>query len=167
MIKQRHKNEKQFKGDITSIITILVSVIALIFSGISLYITIQPDNTKLTIKSSRAEQCFNLGIGCNKLFIYNNDKAPCFEFKLVYDKDVFNEIVLLKDYDKSNIFNANFDGKTIFFPAMPTIPISGSWLGYLDKKQIAYFAFFQNTKSKKEKKVTVSCVDYEETIVFE
>jgi len=86
---------------------------------------------------------------------------------LDYDKDIFDEIILLKDYDKSNIFNANFDGRTISFPAMPTIPITGNWLGYLDKKQIAYFAFFPNAKSTKEKKVTVSCVDYKETIVFE
>ena len=167
MRKLKNKSEKQSIDNFTSTITIFLSGIALVFSGISLYISLQPDDTKLTIKSSNAERCFNRGIGCYKLFIYNNDKAPCFEFKMDYDKDVFNEIVLLKDYDKSNIFNANFDGRTISFPAMPTIPIDGNWLGYLDKKQIAYFAFFSNSKSKKEKKVTVSCVDYEETIVFE
>lgn len=167
MRKQKPDNEKKSKSDITSTITILVSVIALTFSGISLYISVQPDDTKLTIKPSNSEKCFNRGIGCYKLFVYNNDKAPCFEFKLNYDKDVFNEIVLLKDYDKSNIFNAEFDGRTISFPAMPTIPITGNWLGYLDKKQIAYFAFFPNSKSKQQKKVTVSCVDYEEEIVFE
>lgn len=166
MIKQKYKDEKQSSSNITSKITILLSVIALICSWISLYLSVQPDDTKLTIKQSSAEQCFNGGIRCYKLFIYNNDKAPCFEFKLDYDKDVFSEIVLLKEYDKSNIFNANFDGRTISFPAMRTIPITGNSLGYLDKKQIAYFAFFPNTQSKQEKKVTISCVDYKETIAF-
>ena len=50
---------------------------------------------------------------------------------------------------------------------MPTIPIDGNWLGYLDKTKIAYFAFFPNKNLKKEKKVTVSCVDYKEEIIFE
>ena len=48
---------------------------------------------------------------------------------------------------------------------MESIPITESWLGYLDKKQIAYIAFFP-TKSTKEKRVSISCVDYKETIVF-
>jgi len=163
----RKKVQVDKKINFSTIINLTVSISAIIISAISLYLTIKPDDTKLTIKSTRASNCFDRGIGCYKLFIYNNDKAPCFEFKFDYDKDIFDEIILLKDYDESNIFNANFDGRTISFPAMPTIPLTGNWLGYLDKKQIAYFAFFPNTKSTKEKKVTISCVDYKETIVFE
>ena len=163
----RLKQKEQTKINLSTIITTVVSILALGISGISLYVSTKPDDTKLTIKSSKAKQCFNRGKECYKLFIYNNDKAPCFEFRLDYNKNSFKEIVLLKDYDKSNVFNAEIEGNSIVFPAMPTIPIDGNWLGYLDKTKIAYLAFFPNTNSKKEKKVTVSCIDYKEEIIFE
>lgn len=50
---------------------------------------------------------------------------------------------------------------------MPTIPIEDNWLGYLDKTKIAYFAFFPKKNTKQQKKITVSCVDYQEEIIFE
>ena len=58
-----------------------------------------------------------------KYFIYNNDKAPCFDFKLQYDDNDFNRVVLLRNYKLSNIFKATFDGKSISFPIMATILI--------------------------------------------
>ncbi len=163
----RKKPTEQNKINFSIIITITISILALVFSGISLYLTTKPDDTQLTIKSTKASKCFNNGYECYKLFIYNNDKAPCFEFRLDYDKDTFKEIVLLQDYDKSNVFNAEIKGNTIRFPAMPNIPIKRNWLGYLDKTEIAFFAFYPNKNSKKEKKVTVSCIDYKEEIIFE
>lgn len=165
-MSKRKQDSQVNSNKIATWATVIVSVIALGISGVSLYKSVQPEETKLTIKSSKVNECFNRGRGCYKLFIYNNDKAPCFEFTLDYDKNSFDEIVLLKGYEKSNLFNAKFDGKSISFPAMPTIPIISKWLGYLDRKQIAYFAFFPRSESQQEKKVTISCVDYKEEIVF-
>lgn len=158
---------KKTSVDLNSKITWSLSIIAIIISIISIILSAQPADTKLTIKSSMLKNsCFNTKEGCYELFIYNNDKAPCFDFKFEYDNNDFNRVVLLKDYELSNIFNATFDGKTISFPAMPTIPIIDKWLGYLDKDKIAYFAFFPKENLNKQKKITISCVDYKQEILF-
>lgn len=149
-------------------ITIFLSMFALLISGFTLYQSMQPDDTTLTVKSSKLEKCLSSPSDlCYKVFIYNNNKAPCFDFKLDYETNTFERILFLKGYEKSSIFNADYDGRTISFPAMNAIPIQDKWLGYLNRKEIAYFTFYPNKNSNTKKKITITCVDYKKEIILE
>lgn len=141
----------------------IIAFLAFIISGLSFYNSIQPEETTLTINSSKLQK--SNGENFYKLFVYNNNKAPCFEFTLNYDKNNFKKVFLMKDYDKSSIFNADFDGRTISFPPMRIVPVATNWLGYLDRTEMAYFKFYPKDNSKSNK-VTISCIDYKKEVVF-
>lgn len=76
----------------------IIASISLVVSVFSIYLTTLPDEPTLTISTSGLEKSKRGDY--YKLFVYNNDKAPCFEFSLNYDDNDFNNIVLMKDYDK-------------------------------------------------------------------
>ncbi|PCI28647.1 MAG: hypothetical protein COB67_05925 [SAR324 cluster bacterium] len=163
----RKQQIQRKKINFNVISTTLMSAIALIISGFTYYENNLPDQTKLTIKSSKASNCLNSQLECNKVFIYNNDKAPCFEFKINYNKNDFEKVLFLQDYDKANLFHADFSHGDIRFPAMPTVRVTNSWFGFLDKKEIAYFVFFPKNGTKKDKKLAISCVDYKKEIILQ
>jgi len=143
--------------------TNIIAFLALFVSGISFYNSIQADETTMTINISELQNSKKENY--YKLFVYNNDKAPCFEFTLSYDKNNFKKVFLMKDYEKSSVFNSDFDGKVISFPPMRIVPVTTNWLGYLDRTEMAYFRFYPKNISKKNK-VIISCVDYEKEITF-
>lgn len=154
------KNTQQTKFDIKDYVTYGFSVSAIAISIVSLVISLMPEDTQLTIKTTKLEKCYN-NEKCYKVFIYNNDKAPCFEFKLDFEKTDFKQVSYQKDYKQSSIFNASYDGRVISFPSMNPVPVVDNWLGYLDKKQIAYFLFFHK---KDNPEIKISCIDYEKSI---
>lgn len=156
----------------SAIITILISVTSLIIAGISLFYTLKPKDTKLTVKSSY-DNCSSAGEKCYQLFVYNNDEAPCFEFKIKYEANDFKEVFLMKNYEKSSLFNAEFKDGIISFPARKPIPINSLsknntlWVGYLDNKEIAYFAFIPKQEKLINRKINISCIDYEKNVSFD
>jgi hypothetical protein len=157
--------------EILSIVSVVIAILALIVAGLTYYDTTQPKETKLTVKTQYID-CFNPGIDCNQLFIYNNDDAPCFDFRLEFDSNEFEEVNLMKDYEKSRILDAEFNGNTISFPAMRKIPLKRNneshqgWLGFIKNKEAIYITFIPKNKSK-EHKVKVICVGYEKEIMLD
>jgi hypothetical protein len=164
----KNNQDSKSKFDIASIV---ISMFAFIVSGLTYYNTTQPKDTKLTVKTQYRD-CFSPNVDCNQLFIYNNDEAPCFDFRLEFDSNEFEEVSLMKDYEKSRMLDAEFDGNTISFPAMRKIPLKRNnelhqgWLGFIKNKEAMYITFIPKNKSKGHK-VKVRCVGYEKEIILD
>ncbi|ADG91860.1 hypothetical protein Arnit_0193 [Arcobacter nitrofigilis DSM 7299] len=154
------KNSKQIIINTSDIL----AVIAVIISLFSLYLSIKPDDTTLTIQTSELKGCMANRPNCYQLFIYNNDKAPCFELNIDFKKKDFNKVLFITNYKESSLFHILPNSNKISFKGMKTIEMNSSWLGYLDKKEIAYFVFFPSQYNKSKKEVTISCIGYSKTI---
>ena len=159
------------KNDISlyELLTIFISVLSLAVAGFAIYLNLQADTPKLSIETETGK-CLNGSKPCYRMFVYNNDDAPCFEFKLQY-KESFGQGYYVKGYENSRLFDSTVSGRTIAFPPMTLIPLdkdstSSVWLGFLDNKEVAHFVFVPHDGKLTKNQLTVRCVGYNQSVIF-
>lgn len=157
------------KWSLSEKITLAIAVLSLFISTYSTYVSWQAKKPKLSIVHETST-CNSGTVKCYKLYVYNNDDAPCFEFSIEFNREALGLPYLVRGYEKSSLFNSHIDNNKIIFPAMQYIllPYTGDklWLGFLNKNEIANFAFIPDQKNNLDKKLKITCVDTTEIIYF-
>ncbi|EJE4163733.1 MULTISPECIES: hypothetical protein [Vibrio] len=154
-----------FKLTINEKLTLMVAIFSLGIAGYSLYISLQAKTTKLSIETEKTTCSGEKD--CYKVFVFNNDEAPCFDFSLSYGEEL-GQGYYMQGYEKSSLFNSNITSKTISFPAMTMVPLNKhngkAWLGFLDNKQIAHFSFIPLKPHSSSSTLKVTCAGFEESV---
>lgn len=145
-------------------VTCLLSIVSIFIATYAVYISNEAKKTKLTIESIVTKCDKN----CSQLFIFNNDEAPCFELELSYD-DSLGEAYLMRNFNKSNFFNARFESGVVSFPAMNPVFIpkengKPAWLGYLGNKDVAYIKFIRDSNKSVKNNIEISCAGYSKSV---
>ncbi|WP_347368975.1 hypothetical protein [Vibrio vulnificus] len=156
-----------FKLTLNEQITLIIAMLSFGLAGYSLYLSVQAKTPKLSIETEQTKCSGDRD--CFKVFVFNNDEAPCFDFSLSYS-DELGQGYYMQGYEKSSLFNSKLANNTISFPAMMMIPLSKingkAWLGFLDNKQIAYFSFIPATVLPTNPTLKVTCIGFEKKVLL-
>ena len=154
-----------FKLTLNEKITLVIAILSLGLAGYSLYLSVQAKAPKLSIETERTTCSGDKG--CFKVFVFNNDEAPCFEFSLSFS-DELGKGYYMQGYENSSLFNSKFAKNTVSFPAMTMISLNKingkAWLGFLDNKQIAHFSFIPETSLPTTATLKVTCAGFKKSV---
>ncbi|MGR5168577.1 hypothetical protein ACPV5L_15370 [Vibrio astriarenae] len=155
----------KLKLTLNEVFTLVIALISIGLASYSLHLSLKAKTPKLSIETEQAKCSGDKD--CFKVFVFNNDDAPCFEFTLEYAEEI-GQAFYMQGYEKSSLFNSSVMNNMVVFPPMMMIPLNRdngkSWLGFLDNKQIAYFTFVPKASMPTKSKLKVTCVGFEEVV---
>jgi hypothetical protein len=146
----------------------IATIIALIFSSISLYLVFHPLPNKpiLDVFSSEPQQNGVI------LFIHNGGTAPCVDLTVTYPNE-FAQVEQILNYKNSDLRNSEYKNGSLYFPPQYWITNSGCndahckiKVGYLDVNEIIPLHFTFRNETAHAHNLEVSCSNQIQTVVI-
>lgn len=152
----------------STLIVALATIIALIFSSISLYLVFHPLPNKSNLNVF-GEDITNKGV---TVFIHNGGQAPCINLIIRYPNK-FQKVEQILNYKTSNLRNSEYKNDSFMFSPQYWIPLNlcedsfcSNELGYLDINEIVPIHFTFNNPKIQEYRIRVSCSGQVKTLKF-